>query len=72
MKFSLVTVFAEYDGYVDGVWTQGHHGTLETATLAARQTEYVNGNRIKIAVVEDIGCFPPDYSLRRGLKRLDI
>jgi hypothetical protein len=36
MKFSLINVEKEKDGFVDGVWMQDHVGTLATATEKAR------------------------------------
>lgn len=72
MKYSLVNVMKEYDGLVDGVWVQHHTGTLGTAVKAARETEQANSNRITVAVVEGLNFSTPDYSLYRGLKRLDI
>lgn len=72
MKFSLINVTREYEGLVDGVWLQDHIGTIATATQAARGTEQANGNRITVAVVEDLGYALPDYAKKTGLKRLDL
>lgn len=72
MKYSLIQVDREYDGMVDGVWMQNHIGTIDSATEEARATERANGNRITVAVVEDLGYSEPNYSLRTALKRLDV
>ena len=53
MRFSLVSIDSQQDGKVTGNWVQDHIGTLQTATEAARQTEISNGNKIKIAVIND-------------------
>lgn len=71
MRYSLVNVFNEKDGFVDGVWMQHHTGTLETAIERARATEKVNSNQITVAVVEELSNTMPDYSNRFKLKRLD-
>ena len=72
MQFSLVAVMAENsNGIITGVWLQNHVGTLESAARRARATELANGNRIQIAVVEDLNYSSPNYSDRTGLKRLD-
>lgn len=72
MKYSLIQIDREYDGKVDGVWLQNHIGTIDSATEEARATERANGNRIAVAVVEDLGYSEPNYSLRTALKRLDV
>ena len=69
--FSLVNIESEKDGIVNGTWIQNHIGTLETASKAARDIEIANSNRIKVAVVEDLGYSYPNYCLRSGLKRLN-
>lgn len=71
MKYSLVNVSAEKDGYVDGVWICNYTGTLIGAIKEARDTEKANSNRIKVAVVDDISCPSPNNDLRKHLKRLD-
>ena len=71
MKFSLINVFRESRGFVDGTWLQDCNGvTLEEATERARATEKANSNRIKVAVVEQL-IYVPNYSNKTGLKRLD-
>ena len=57
---------------VDGVWLQDHTGTIDSAAEAARATEHANGDRISVAVVDDLGYSEPDYSFRTALKRLDV
>ena len=71
MRYSLINVSYEENGNVDGVWIQNHTGTLETAIKAARDTEKANSNRIKVAVDDDLYYSTPNYSFRKGLKRLD-
>jgi len=73
MKFSLVTIIKEYEGFIDGVWIQHHCGTLETAITTARETEKVNGQRTtnRVAVVEELNFSGQNYSVFRKLKRLD-
>lgn len=72
VKYSLIQVEREYDGMVDGVWLQNHTGTMDSAAEEARATEKANSNRIKVAVVEDLGYSEPNYSFRTALKRLDF
>lgn len=71
MKYSLVQVVNEKDGFVDGVWLQDHIGTIESAKKIAQDTEKVNGFRIKVAVVEDLGFPTSNYNIMKNLKRLD-
>lgn len=70
MKYSLINVHHEENNLVDGVWIQDHTGTLESAKHVANDTEVTNSYRIKVAVVGDLSYSSPDYSLRKGLKRL--
>lgn len=72
MKYSLVTVYNEENGKVDGVLIQNYIGTLDEASKFARETEKANSNRIVVAVVGDLCCSTADYSFRKGLKRLDV
>lgn len=69
MRFSLVCVDREKDGFVDGAWMQDFTGTLEEASQWARETERANSNRISVAVVEDMYYTP--FSNVYGVKRLD-
>ena len=71
MRYSLINIVNEKDGLVDGVWIQNHTGTLKTAIKVARDTEKANSNRIIVGVVEDLNYSSPNYSLKKGLKRLD-
>ena len=71
MRYSLINVYKEYCGLVDGTWIQDCTGTLEDVTKAARDTERANSNRITVAVVSAINSCSPDYSPKTGLKRLD-
>lgn len=71
MKFSLINVEKEENGIIEGVWLQDHTGTLKTAIENAIATEKANNDRLDIAVVEALGFTEPNYSLQKGLKRLD-
>lgn len=70
MKFALINVSCEQNGFVSGSWIQDFTGTLEQAAEYARETEMANSNRITVAVVED-KCYTP-FTIIRGGKRLDI
>lgn len=52
--FSLMTVMKQTGNIVCGQWIQHHIGTLESATIQARKTETTNGNKIIVAVVDEI------------------
>jgi hypothetical protein len=69
--YSLIQIQQETNGFIDGVWIQDHTGTLDTAIKTAKETERVNGNKIKIAVVEKINGSSPNYCLLTNLKRLE-
>lgn len=71
MKFSLINVEKQNNNTISGTWLQNHVGTLESATEKARKTEKANGNKIIVAVVEELS-YSPDYSLKTNLERLDI
>ena len=71
MRYSLINIYKEVDGYFEGVWIQDSTGTLETAIKAARDTEKANSGRIIVGVVESLLCPPPNYCYRTGLARLD-
>ncbi|MBD5155802.1 MAG: hypothetical protein HDT15_12275 [Oscillibacter sp.] len=68
----LLLVNCERDGFVDGTHLQWCCAcSFEEAEKRARGTEQVNGNRITVAVVDEL--YDP-YALGRfykGLKRLD-
>ncbi|WP_456363659.1 hypothetical protein [Priestia aryabhattai] len=70
MRLSLIQVYKETDGLVEGVWLQDYTGDLDGAKEKAKQTEKANGNRIKVAVVEQLTYSCSDYSMRSNLKRL--
>lgn len=70
MKFSLIQVYDEADGFVNGVWLQDHTGSLDSAIRKANETEKANNKRIKVAVVERIGGSTPNYCFLTNLKRL--
>lgn len=69
-RYSLMVVYKEYDGLIDGTWIQDSTGTLQEAINKAKATEQVNSQRIKVAVVASVLSGGPNYSLRTGLKRL--
>lgn len=71
MRYALINVYNEYNGFVDGVWIQNFTGTLREATKAARDTERANSYRISVAVVKALNSYTPDYNPKTGLKRLD-
>ncbi|MBG9693165.1 hypothetical protein ABD91_20710 [Lysinibacillus sphaericus] len=70
IKFSLIQIYSEKDGHVDGIWIQDYTGSLNNAIKEANETERANSNRIKVAVVEKIGGHIPEYNLLKSLKRL--
>lgn len=70
-KFSLLNVWEERGGLVDGTWIQDVTGTLEEAIECARATERANSNRITVAVVPRGSSTTPNFSPQKGLKRLD-
>lgn len=55
MNYSLINVFANEAGKIDGSWIQDCCGvTLDEAISAAKATEAANGNRIRVAVVNQL------------------
>ncbi len=72
VKFSLINVSKEADGFVRGGWLQNHIGTLESATARAIATEGTNSNKIDVAVVEEVNSSVPIMQHWRGLQRLDV
>lgn len=70
MKWSLINVWREDDGYVDGTWFQNVTSTLQEAIEVAKATEKANSNKISVAVVEDLGCPTPNYNPQKHLKRI--
>lgn len=70
MKFSLIQVYDEVDGLVNGVWIQDHKGSIDSAIRKAIETEKANSNRIEVAVVKKIPGSTPNYCLQTNLKRL--
>lgn len=73
MTYSLISVRTQVGEQVSGPWIQDHIGTLETARLAARQTEAVNGHRITVAVVAAVtGPVPLLNGPYSNLRRLDV
>jgi hypothetical protein len=73
MKFSLIVVDkTRNNGHVDGSWVQDHVGTVESATRLAIDTEKVNGNKVDIAVVNQLYGDLHGDPYRIDLKRLDL
>lgn len=70
MKFSLIQIYEEINGLVDGVWLQDYTGEFDMAVKVAKATEKANGNRIKVAIVDKTNHSCPNYSLLTDLKRL--
>ena len=70
MKFSLINVSRQTGDRVSGNWIQDHIGTLDSATAAAQRTEAVNGNRIVVAVVDELPSVR-DFGPFDNLRRLD-
>lgn len=72
MRYSLINVWHEEDGLVDGNWIQDCSAVpFEVAVKRARETEKANSNRITVAVVEGIDDIPAIFAYKTGLKRLD-
>lgn len=70
MKYSLINVEVDKGETVDGYWVQNVAGSLKDATKIARETEKVNGYRIKIAIVNEINSTTPLLEYWRNLKRI--
>lgn len=70
MKFSLINVYEEKNGYVDGNWIQDFTGTLEEAIEWAKDTEAANSFRVDVAVVEQVGEYV-GFDFLTNMKRLD-
>lgn len=71
MRYSLINVSNEQNGFVDGNWIQDFNGSFEKACEFARETEKVNSNRITVAVVDELPGSCPNYCYITRLKRLD-
>lgn len=71
MRYSLINICKELDGFVDGVWLQDSNEGIERAIKAARDTEKANSNRIAVAVVKGLSYSVPNYSIQTGLRRID-
>jgi len=54
MKLSLINVETQDNGVVSGYWIQNFIGNVESAIRAAKITEFVNGNKIIVAVVNEV------------------
>ena len=71
-KYSLINVMkSEGDLILTGYWIQDCNGvTLEQAKQRAKETNEVNGNKLDIAVVEQLPPSVPILNLWHNLKRL--
>lgn len=72
MKFSLIVVHESHGTLVSGNWIQDHIGSLDSARKVARATEAVNGNKITVAVVDEIPGVCKILSYWTDRTRLDI
>ena len=72
MTFSLIVVSETHGILVSGNWIQDHIGTLATARAAARATEAANGNKITVAVVDEIPGVCKILSYWPDRTRLDL
>lgn len=70
MKFSLINVHEEQDGKIAGSWIQNVIGTIDDARKAAVDVARVNGNKIKVAVVDEIPSSNPMLGYWHNLKAL--
>jgi len=71
--YMLLNVTREENGLVDGTHIQWCCVLdLARATQLARDTEKVNGNRIKVAVVDELYDSYAMHRTYKGLKRMDI
>lgn len=52
MRYSLINVWVENNGYVNGFWVQNFTGTLSDAIKCAKALEKANSNHIEVAVTE--------------------
>ena len=71
MRYSLINVYREVSGFVDGVWIVDCTGTIDTASRKSKSIERANGNKIVVAVVESLNYSSPNFCFRTGLKRLN-
>jgi hypothetical protein len=72
MKFSLIVVTEWHGTLVSGNWIQDHIGSLSSAIAVARATEATNGNKITVAVVDEIPGVCKILSYWTDLTRLDL
>lgn len=70
MWYSLINVAKENNGIIEGYWQQDHFGTLESAKKLAKETEEINSNKIKIAVVSYLNCSVAILSYWTNLENL--
>lgn len=68
-KYSLINVFKDHGTTVDGNWIQDITGTLEEAVQLAREIEKVNGNKISIAVVNQVNSTVPMLQFWTNLEK---
>jgi len=69
MRFSLINVHKRSGSLVSGSWHQDHIGSLATATARARELETANGNKIDVAVVEELSSTTPALGFLTNLTR---
>ena len=53
MKFSLINVYSENNGYISGNRIQDFTGCIFEAIKLVKDTEKANSNRIKVALIEE-------------------
>lgn len=68
-KYSLINVFQDHENIVDGNWIQDVTGTLEEAVQLARKIEKINGNKISIAVVDQVNSTVPMLQFWTNLEK---
>lgn len=68
-KYSLINVFQDHGDTIDGNWIQDVTGTLEEAVQLARKIEKINGNKISIAVVDQVNSTVPILQFWTNLKK---
>lgn len=68
-KYSLINVSQNHGNTVDGNWIQDITGTLEEAVQLAREIEKVNGNKISVAVVDQVNSTVPMLQFWTNLEK---
>jgi len=71
MKFSMIIVSKyEKGGGVSGWWVQNHIGDLESAKKWMDSTNTANGNKLDLAVIDQVPSGGPPLSLIYNKKKL--